>query len=522
MKHIVGFLLMSILVTNSAQAIRVSTPKEGITIFASSRQKQVKYPSKNTVTVGDIKAQELRKVFMVSMGPQYTDLLYQSGSSFTGYIFDDGCRLKNAPKSFDWSYEKALKTYQEQTDLTQKCVYMKVTDSSSRGLRFPRRQVNCNIKRLGSNSAELQGGFCFLNMNLDSYFTLSYHIRTECADPQYVNWNRIPYSEIINFSGFYLAGNASGTSLDLTPIDSVDLRTIYEPTEGPLTLSADLGSFIPRFPVTNHVDAAIGKPHIISGPDDGTVGSTVEIPILFNNSCEKVCKSGLCISPCDFRSPIGAQLTLYEVLPNGQRQFLDLWYAAGVAPGKWQGFIPTSRVLPYPFLRPGGRFQVDISLDYVTMFYNLAVEGFEQFLLDVSHFSSLRPSSVTSPLPVFDPLNGIEGSGSRLPVIQPLPDLSNGRLNIGTGLTKPLITFNQMIKFPEWPPFIEEVCDHDHGNCRTVLDGKAKLNFTLDFGVVEKTEWEKMTLTNTKVIRESNVWGNQTTDDSKLPEVVCE
>lgn len=507
---------------NSVYAAKVDKPNEAIALLASSQNRTTSALNRNIVTIYGFKAQEIRKYLMVSLGPRYTDLRYNTGTSFNGLILNDGCYVDNKPRGFTArNYEQTLADYEEKTKLINRCVFMRVTDLSNRGLRLPRRQANCEVERIDANTVDVSSGFCFFGLNLDSYFNVEYRLRAECANPDFAAWSDLPYADISNFSGFYIAGDATGYSLDLTPIDGIDVQTTFEPPPGVVPLTADLGVNLPRYPAQAAVDFHMAQPRMIASGSNSAIGSTIETQLLVNNLCEDQCRNGICVNICDYRLPIGIEFRLFQTLPDGREAFLDIWYGAGVAPASWQGFMPFSHTLPAQLLNEGESYRIQASLQYLSTYYKLAVDGFQQFLIDTSKFSDLSNAGA-GVLPALDPLKDLQGLKGEVPTLKPLPGLLGGKNAFTTGFIRPLATLNSFIHLPKWPPYLKQVCDAQIRNCRDALTGDAQIEFDLRFTVSQKQAWQEIELTNVEASRRSNLLADQSTDFDAMPKISCD
>lgn len=269
--------------------------------------------SSNTFKVQGCGHSILGKYFLATIGADIIGLDYSRSTSYNGYFGDDACKIVNSPFGENPTYKKRLSYYQEQVKLVQKCVVAEVQDLSERPIIFPASQKGCKITRINDKTALAEGGYCYFRFNPGGGFKVTYRIKDECADSDYLKKHKLTPRDIMAYAGFFISGSASGDSLDLDQIGSKDIRLSLEPSSKIMPLSVDMGVNEPRWPTIAALDLHLGDVKITQN----STSTMFRTSLLINNQCKAKCSDDICASACDRLVPVGAEMNLYKVTSSG-------------------------------------------------------------------------------------------------------------------------------------------------------------------------------------------------------------
>jgi hypothetical protein len=486
------FLALVTLCSATSFAARVEVPKEPFNLTtAPGRGLKIRNVPTEALIVNGFKRGEVRKHLMLAHGPEFINAKFQTVSSFLGTLGNDYCEVKNSPIKNPQTFEQKADYYKMQSDVLRKCLRYQVTELGPRPIRYQRKQPDCKIEQV-------------------------HELNPKCGDAEYLSWNKIEPMDYFIFSGLYIAGDASGHSMDLSPLDAARIRLTVEPWGNPFPMSIPY-PYATSWPVKLSSDYHMGNIKIFNSNNDNEA-PVVDASLLVSNNCEKDCNRGNCASVCDFTTVTGAEMKLYELPKGKDPQFIDLWYAGGIVPAKWEGLLPTSRQLQYNAFVPGRRYRLEADLSYPDMYYRLFKKGFEQLLVDLSSFKagySLNGGS--RDLPVLTPISAIKPSKMRIPVLKPYTGLGSGGglASIWTSLD----TMNAHFHMVGWPPYYEEFSWDNI--TRKILDGSNTTKVSVEFTIDSMNRGEEVVLSDITVTRKSNVLRNYRHRQQKLPRVEC-
>lgn len=510
-------ILVLFFVVTSSHAVDIDVPKKPFNLAtAPGRGMTIRNVPAESITVTGFKRGEVRKHLMLAHGPEYINIKYQTTSSFLGSLGNNYCKLKNTEVSNPRDYEAKAAYFKKQSDVMRMCLQYRVTDHGQLPIRYVSTQPDCKIEKVDSHTVVATGGLCYFQINRKSSFSVRYELNPKCSDMEYLKWNNIDPMDFFIFSGFYIAGDASGHSMDLTPLDAAKIRLTVEPWGDSLPMSIPY-PFSPMWPTRVSTDYHMGNVRIFKN-NDRKRAQVVEASLIASNLCGRSCNGPNCASVCDFHSVLGAEMKLYELNSAGEPLFLDLWYAGGMVPAQWEGFLPTSRVLQFDAIVPGRRYRVEASLSYPDMYYRLFKKGFEQLLIDLSTYKN--GYSLTGggrSLPTLTPLEPLRSSNNQLPLLKPYRGLTsaNGLADIWTALD----TLNNQFHIVGWPPFYEEYSRN--GKTRNILDGSNEITISMDFTVKEFEPNKEAVLSDFVIRRSSNTLRNYSKRLDKQPYIDC-
>ena len=262
--------------TAKPQAI---APKEPILLVAApERQLLLRKTTADLVLISNFEREDVRRFFMLATGPESADVRFNFGSSFLGELGDNRLRITNAPYANLQTYEERAAIYKKQSETLWQCVRYVVKDSGPRGIRAPQNQIGCHFSQPDSETIVASGGLCFFEIGLGSSFSVSYELNPSCAQREFLESRSINPTDFFVFSGYYVAEDASGTSMNINPISQSRLHLSVEPWGNALPLSADFGSNYPRWPAAFGYDIHAGPVKLFNNPDGQQL---LELPLLY-------------------------------------------------------------------------------------------------------------------------------------------------------------------------------------------------------------------------------------------------
>jgi hypothetical protein len=244
---------------------------------------------------------------MIAFGPQnleFTDRVVNY--DFTNNYKDRACKISNSPFQINFEYDFRKKNLQEKWDTIKSCYQIHVTEEGKFPLSIPEKQPGCEYQRTGSNQMTFNGGFCFVKPGAESSYLISFKLKEECLDYDGLNKLNIKTSDFQAILNFYVAGDASGSSIDLTALKSFPVRLSVSPEEKLFNPSEVYDGLTPQFPSSYHLpDTHLGSPEARQFPG-GKV--QLRIPFWVENSCLKKCMYGGCQGLCDYTPPVVGQV----------------------------------------------------------------------------------------------------------------------------------------------------------------------------------------------------------------------
>jgi hypothetical protein len=477
-----GIIIAACINFQNAWAITVSGPKL-INLLASQQQKTTTiYGSTEPTSIFNFKPMHAQSYFMIGMAPELITPDYYTTASYNGYFLETKCALGNS--AFPWQqrdYLTRLQKYQQRTNQMSSCMHAVVNDFSPRGLSIPAQQPNCKIMRLNETTAIASGGYCFFGISPQSSFSVSFELNSQCANSEFMRSNSFVSSDIFNHIGFYIAGDTTGSSLDLEMLGNTRVRTTFEPSGKLLPISANFSDGEPQWPTLVSTDIHWASLRVLLPAVGSTQGTVLDSSLFISNICQATCNNGVCESPCDFTTAIGAEMQLHELRPNGTRQFLGFWYAGGAAAAQWEGTIPSSYLLQYGSLKIGKRYRISANLSYPHLYFNLLGSKFQQQLIDLSGFSADSFSSGRT-LPTLSSMNTPRKTTGSLPTMGSTPTLTADS-NLQAPFEGPLTTLKNMIQTVDWPPYYEFLCGTNTA-CQRIGSAAAQIKLSVEFDLV--------------------------------------
>lgn len=455
------------------------------------------------------------KFLMIAFGPQNKEFSDRVGSfDYANQYSDSGCFINDSPFKKTLTFNDRNQNLQDRWKYIKSCYEIHVEEEANTPLNMPTEQPGCTYKKTGKNKMSFNGGFCFVKPGFGSSFLLKFSMKEECKNFDQLALHDLKISDLETMINFYSAGDSTGTSIDLTAIDTFPLRLTVAPDERLLPASDDFGISTPQFPVNFSVpDIHLGTPEAKVVVADRI---QLRLPLWVDNNCKKICSGTSCTSACDFAQPIVGNIDYYE-LKKGKEEYLTSWYEGGVAQPSYQGEISG-----IGFEVPGDLLEIGKTYRY-RMAFNDPKFDFERFKNRIRSKLGIIQQDIGAinrgQIPTVPEISFINEI-TKFPLIEPIAGLNfnDGNLN---SVERAGDTLRNYLSFKLWPPFYNLVCSPtDETNCHGIKDNY--LTLTMDVKVIGFNEEDKTyqyeILNST---RESQVLPSYSTEKPAMPAVKC-
>lgn len=465
------------------------------------------------IKIGQCKPSADFQYLMVATGPDILNLNYQRGWSYTGYFHDDFCRLEKPDyvQEIFKDYDTRLKEYKNKSQLIHDCLKIDIMSIGGEAVRLPEEQEGCKVDRHSPNSVTVRGGYCFIKIQQKTEIDLEYSFDDQCIARLKANAD-FPVPKDVQFaSSIFMAGDATGHSVDLEPLTRTEMNYTYEATESETPLSTPFGLNQPRWFASQTIEthyAGFKYEQVFDLPE-------LEFYFLADNSCKVPCENNECQKPCQYRSAFGAEALLYELSSEGDERLIHNEYLGAMIPADWQGIFPTTKMqLAYNPFQVGRKYRVRVKLAYPDAYFRLAGQYLANFKINMIDLHRIQPgiSSLGS-------LAGLPALNSRhktLPIVKGVPDLRHFFDKENISYSSPLETLESYLSSEVWPPFLEEICNADQTKCENIFDtgGSTAIEIDLTF--------QGDGFVTSRVLKHSNIDSVYQVTDPLLPEIRCD
>jgi hypothetical protein len=318
------------------------------------------------------------------------------------------------------------------------------------------------------------GGFCFIKPKDDSHLELSFLIKEKCRNYKGIRELQLTALDLKTILNFYIAGDATGSSIDLTSIETFPLRFTIAPDDKILNLSDDFGSFSPQFSSAFEVaDIHLGIPDIHI---ENSTGIRLRPVFWIDHNCKKRCTNNYCQSLCDYAQPFSGNFTLTELNGNVEGDEIANWKDGVVAGAQFQGELLFPGIdLESSSLESGKVYRLKIVMTDPKFDFDEFKEGLFSKIGNLKPLPGRLNSGMIPDIPVHQTLHEI----SRTPIIGVLPDINFG-FSISNSFERLQNTFSSFFNYKAWPPYYEKICGEKE--C-SVINQKPYLTMSLDFKI---------------------------------------
>ena len=450
---------------------------------------------------------------MIAFGPQnleFTDRVVNY--DFTNNYKDRACKISNSPFQLNFEYDFRKKNLQKKWDTIKSCYQIQITEEAKVPLSIPDKQPGCDYQRIGSNQMTFNGGFCFVKPGAESSYLISFKLKEECLDYDGLNKLNIKTSDFQAILNFYVAGDASGSSIDLTALKSFPVRLSVSPEEKLFTPSEVYDGLTPQFPSSYHLpDTHLGSPEARQFPG-GKV--QLRIPFWVENSCLKKCLNGHCQGLCDYTQPVVGHVEFFELVENAQPAFISSWYQGGVAPPLYQGEISGQNIiLSDEVFKMGSQYRINIHFNDPKFDYENLKKQINSKIAGIQQSIGTIGSSSIKPIPNIPVLIQTD----QIPTYESIPGI-NFQSNVHEPVDRALEILSTYLRFKVWPPYFGNICSKK--KCLPIQDHY--LTLAMDLTVIgQDQETKNYEIKVQRISRESEFLENYVKEDPKMPKIVC-
>lgn len=433
-------------------------------------------------------------------------------------IFLDGdiptpnlCRIENPifAKGVDFDQKKSLVLRQQK--FLKQCTFISVAELNGRPLRYKHEQERCKVTNQGASIVQLEGDYCFLNINPSYNLAVTLGVKPECLHIDTMKELGLEFGDIEAALNTYVTGDDTGLSTEVDPIGSSRYRYTFQAQESMLKLSEDMGPEAPRFPDTYNAELNMGDLQFAPAGDQRL---DLNMYLSVDNFHNSVCKNGLCVNPSNYNIPVAAEVEIFKIEQSGKQTFVDGWSTGGIAQGSWQGLMrfPQQSIDGASFEK-GQAYKVIVTMiDPFEDFY-IFLNRAEQLLVDLKGVNGVAGLDT---IPSLNSLHLLP----HLPNLLGLPNITSNDIN--GDLATSLAFFKQLGATRLWPAFYGNLCDPSHGQCFQASKQKFWNRFTTTFTVGDLDDQGTYKLENIRLVKESP---NKVIMDKKiksLPRYTCE
>lgn len=459
------------------------------------------------------KIARLNKYLMVAFGPQNQELsdrvqTYDIANNYN----DSGCQIQNNPFKETLDYRMRKKYLDEKWHAIKNCYEIVVTEENSSPIDTPEKQPGCKSTLRDKNELVFNGGYCFIKPKVDSSYLINFNIKEACLDYGGLKKLNISVFDFQSVLNFYTAGDATGSSLELTSIKSYPLRFNVSPNPNILSSSEQNRIKSPEYPSFFFLpDTHLGIPELkISKPKS----VNLRVPLWVDNNCSKICVNDFCQGLCDYNQPIVGEIQFFEIYKNKIIDLETSWYQGGIVLPHYQGEISGTGIeIPKEIFEIGKSYRIimnfnDPKFDFEN-YKKYLKPLIKKFNLD---FKPINSSSIPQ-IPLLRPIE----SNQEIPVMDGIAELNfSNRLSDKFDVT--VNQFSNLFDYKFWPPFYEGIC---HKKICKKIQNKY-LTLILDFKINSFLEKErKYGIEVLRLKRESKFLSDYEKVAPKMPEVKC-
>lgn len=422
------------------------------------------------------KTSQQKKYIMIAFGPQNQELsdrvkIYD----FTNDYRDSGCKIENSPFTSSRDFETRKIYLNEKWNLIKSCINLKLEEKGSHNLDIATGQTSCSVDELNPKVINFNGGLCFIRPKNDSDFQLSFSINKKCLNYQNLRDDGLFIQDLKSILNFYIAGDASGSSIDLTSLDSFPLRLTIAPDKEIIKPSDDLGLYSPQFPSNLQVpDIHLGYPEINIAK---SLSINFKPTFWIDHRCSKKCISQNCQSICDYAQPFTGRFELNE-FKDGKELPLTSWMDGAIAEPQFQGeMVASGFEINKDLLEPGRIYRLKMTLTDPKFDFEEFKSGLFSKIGRLAPFPTRNSSGTISDVPPHQTIQEL----NRIPAINALPAL-NFNYSISNAFERLVDTFSSYFTHRSWPPHFERVCNEKE--CREIKKN-AYLILEIDFKLNE-------------------------------------
>jgi hypothetical protein len=375
------------------------------------------------------------------------------------------CTYNNLQTSFGplEAFEKR-DIFSKEANILRNCLEFKLTEKGNQKLIYDKKQDNCEINKIDDFNVIIKGGRCFFKNHELAKLSLSVQGSGNCKERDFLKNNNISPSEIDAEIFYYYTGDNKGETGYLNLVGKTKIWANIGGGQELYNLTEDSGTVFPQYPDSwVFPKLNIGKLSLKTNKKR----SSINIPFIIENRCKKLCKKGVCSSPCGYFLPLGAQITLYQLNKRNKFRVVDEWYQGALIPPNWQGALSSfqaNHILSDDVeIKDGSRFKLEISFGDPKYNYEMVVKQMKSKLNLMAFKMPTMGNGRISDIPTlgmpFSP------DDNNLPTYDDLPIVGEGHLLSENFSKEEFQSLRDLIKYNFWPPYYEKICNQELSKC---------------------------------------------------------
>jgi hypothetical protein len=413
-----------------------------------------------------------------------------------GTMVNDGCRVENSHLSRErpWTERAALGAAAFRA--AQKCLLLDVVELGAQPLQVAPSPL-CRATRMAPHEYRFEGSFCFLKVNARTEVLVTPELKESCYDPAYLAKEGIERQDLDVAVNFWVAGDASGRSLQLDGIGKSEYRfTFEEPTRSedrPIAWS----------PIW-HAEVHFGAVKIRKQPDGQFLSLSLEV----DHRARALRSGGTTSDPSAFAAPVAAEVHLAEVSGNGNSaNVLATWQFGAVAQPRWIGLLedPLEKWIEADTLVNGREYELRTLFRDPREDFEFYRTGIPQRLIELkSQMNQIPGLGEWTGIGTLPDLSHFSELGQLPPMT-----VENGAINSSVDLAQQAL--EKLAPNFLFPPLYEKWCDGESGRCLS-LAGKGSqvlreivVRFVLD----ADPEVPQGSTVRLLSVKESNIFGDR-------------
>jgi hypothetical protein len=416
----------------------------------------------------------------------------------------------NSPFPLAQTYDEKLSVFEKQYQLLRSCTFYDIVDIDDNEIGLPESQPAAKIEILGKNHIRAEGDFLYLKARPSNRFAIGIGLKKECTRASSVKAAGLEPGDLQALLNTYLAGDASGSTTDLTSIGSTRVRLVLTAGSELMNVSAlDEPSHVPSWPSACKANVEFGT---VTIKPENDARSRIDFTPLVDNFGARKCRGGICSSENSFQIPVSGLIELTDL--NGiRRKVIDSWFFGASAPGQYQGFLDSvSKYLDPGLISVGKRYSIVMTMVDPYEDFILFKSGLSQMMVDLTGLGSVAGLDV---MQAFGGLASVTGMRSLIGL--------SGMAGPDAGqFIQAAINDLETFKGPQnWPPFYEKTCLGKTGACFSRGQVKYVKKIGAEFTIGELKQDRSYQLENMRVFSMDPINGYIQRMNTAAPFVDC-
>ena len=460
------------------------------------------------------KASREKKYLMIAFGPQNLEFTDRIGIyDFTNNYRNSGCYIQNTLFKENRDYATRKNDLNAKWQTIRSCFDVTLKDVRNEKIEFPQEQPGCKVFTHSPSEVSFNGGICFFKPKRDSQYEVRFNVRNECRDYEDIKKLGLTQFDIQSLLNFYLAGDASGTSVDLNAIGSFPLRISFSPENKIIPLSDDFGPNVPQFPSYLELpDLHLGAMDV----ETSIPGKILVRPTFWvDHNCPRKCIGDFCQGVCDYAQPLTGRVDLIRMDGMKEKEVIESWYDGAVTEPRFQGELKgTGKEIDESLLKANTKYRLKINFSDPKADF----EEFKELFFQKLGKLPLPPLRLGRGLiPEISRIQEIPDRG-KIPALSTIPDLNFG-YRLSEKFDENIRSFSNQFNYQAWPPYISKTCQQMA--CRPITQ-KNYLTLTSDFTFLGKDdENENFNFQYDTLKRESTLSAGYEIQSPVFPTIKC-